>query len=203
MEFLLEGVPVELLDSIAQIIRNTPLSNHTPMAIINKVYSNFEFLVNTILQKRVDFDTSLKKFLELKGYNEDSPAYKAVNYQKNQFLHKNLLSYLSEEGFLPAGGIPTGVVDFNNINITDLKRSADEPKQLPSYHITRALSEYAPGTKVVIDGWSYKSAGISLKNNWGGEATKRMLQHCTACGFEHIVITSLFQERALTVKMTH
>lgn len=187
MEFLLEGVPVELLDSIAQIIRNTPLSNHTPMAIINKVYSNFEFLVNTILQKRVDFDTSLKKFLELKGYNEDSPAYKAVNYQKNQFLHKNLLSYLSEEGFLPAGGIPTGVVDFNNINITDLKRSADEPKQLPSYHITRALSEYAPGTKVVIDGWSYKSAGISLKNNWGGEATKRILQHCTACGFEHII----------------
>jgi hypothetical protein len=187
MEFLIEGVPVELLDSIARIVRNTPLSNHTTSAIINKVYSNFEFLVNTIYQKKKDFDTVLIKFLELPGYNEDSPAYKAVSYQKNQFLHKNLLSYLSEEGFLPAGGIPTGVVDFNNINITDLKKVGAETKQLPSYHITRALSEYAPGTKIVIDGWSYKSAGISLKNSWGGEATKRILQHCTSCGFEHIV----------------
>ncbi len=187
MEFLIGGGSIVLSNSITQIVRNTPLGNYTPGAIINKVYSDFELLSNTIHQKNEDFDTVLKKFLEMQGYNEESPAYRAVNYQKNQFLHQNLLSHLSEEGFLPAGGIPTGVVDFNNINIADLKKGAPETKQLPSYHITRALSEYAPGMKIVIDGWSYKSGGISLKNNWGGEASRRILQHCTACGYEQIV----------------
>lgn len=187
LEFLIGGDFINLSNSIMQIVRNTPLSNYTPVAIINKVYSDFEHLSNTIHQKRNGFDEVLQKFLELPGYNENSPAYKAVNYQRTQFLNKNLLSYLSEEGFLPAGGIPTGVVDFNNINIADLKDGVPENKQLPSYHITRALSEYAPGMKIVIDGWSYKSAGITMKNNWGGEASRRILQHCSTCGYEQIV----------------
>lgn len=187
LEWLIGADSIQLSQSIKQIARNTPLTNNTSAAIINKVYSNFEVLLNVTNQKKESFNNVLNKFLTMPGYSEDSPAYKAVNYQKNQFLHKNLLAYLSEEGFLPAGGIPTGVVDFNNINIADLKKSITNSKQLPSYHITRALSEYAPGMKIVIDGWNYKSAGISLKNNWGGEASKKILQHCTACGNEQII----------------
>ena len=171
--------------TIKKIILNTPLSNTLSSTIINSVYTNFSKVVNNLNAKKENFDLALSGFLTL-GYTEDSPAYKAVNFQKNQFLNKNLLAYLSEEGFLPAGGIPTGIVDFNNISYEDLD-TKPEKNQLPTYHITRALSEFAPGNELVIDGWSYKSAGISLKNIWGGEASKRVIQHCSTCGYEHII----------------
>ncbi len=178
-----------LFASIAKIIFNTPLNNNTPISLVGLVYSNFEVILNTFNRKRYNFDVALEGLLNMNGYSINSPAYKAINFQKNQFLHKNLLAYLSEEGFLPAGGIPTGIVDFNNTNIRDLQQNKENLK-LPSYHITRALSEYAPGMELVIDGWTYKSAGISLKNNWGGEATKRAIQHCNTCGYEHIIETN-------------
>lgn len=187
LTWLLTIDPSYLSTGLKNIVENTPLSNNSFFAIINEVYSNFEFLFRSIQQKNETYNVALRNFLSTAGYTEDSPAYKAVFYQKNQFLNTNLLGYLAEEGFLPAGGIPTGVVDFNNVGIADIGNAARTPKQLPSYHITRAISEYAPGMNIVIDGWSYRSAGISLRNNWGGEASKNILQHCTFCGFEHIV----------------
>ncbi|MFD3409038.1 DEAD/DEAH box helicase [Aquirufa sp. HETE-83D] len=171
--------------TIKKIILNTPLSNTLSFTIVNSVYTNFSKIVNNLNAKKENFDLALSGFLAT-DYTEDSPAYKAVNFQKNQFLNKNLLAYLSEEGFLPAGGIPTGIVDFNNISYDDLGTNPNN-RQLPTYHITRALSEFAPGNELVIDGWTYKSAGISLKNIWGGEASKRVIQHCSSCGYEHII----------------
>jgi DEAD/DEAH box helicase domain-containing protein len=177
-------------DAIKEIIKNTPFKNYSPSVIIQNVYTNFEVITTAIDNNIKNFDEALKRFVESEKYTESSPAYKAVKFQKNQFLHKNLLAYLSEEGFLPAGGIPTGVVEFNNTYKEDISRDNQNIKQLPSFHITRALSEYAPNMEIVIDGWAYKSAGISLKNNWGVNATKNILQHCTNCGAEHIVSQS-------------
>ncbi|MBL0049689.1 MAG: DUF1998 domain-containing protein [Bacteroidetes bacterium] len=174
-------------DTIESIIKNTPLISYSPSIIIQKVYSNFELLKNKTEHSVSNYNEALERFLSLHGYSESSSAYKAVKYQKLQFLKKNLLAFLSEEGFLPAGGIPTGVVEFNNAYIKNISNEKEKLKQLPSYHITRALSEYAPGMEIVIDGWSYKSEGISLKNNWGDSTTKNLLQHCKNCGAEHIV----------------
>lgn len=191
LTFLL-NTPVENFDlAIRKIVRKTPLNDLNTAAIIHKVYSNFEQIKSQVEQKNSSFEDSLNGILALQGYTVNSPAYKAVNYQKNQFLHKNLLTYLSEEGFLPAGGIPTGVVDFNNKKLKDIDRANnnnnDTKNQLPSYHITRALTEYAPGMEVVIDGRVYTSAGIILQNNFGGQAIKSILQHCNQCGYEHIL----------------
>ncbi|MFM1963400.1 MAG: hypothetical protein RLZZ172_2245 [Bacteroidota bacterium] len=190
LTFLLT-TPVDNFDlAIRKIVRKTPLNDLNTAEIIHKVYSNFEQIKSQVEQQNTSFDDSLNGILALQGYTENSPAYKAVNYQKKQFLEKNLLTYLSEEGFLPAGGIPTGVVDFNNKRVADIENNKDNNStndRMPSYHITRALTEYAPGMEVVIDGWVYTSAGIILQNNFGGQATKSILQHCTNCGYEHIL----------------
>jgi DEAD/DEAH box helicase domain-containing protein len=188
MSFLLNDIDVELYHFIRNIVYGTPLNDLNNAAIISKVYANFEQIKYKTEQKIQNFSNSLENILATDGYNVDSPAYKAVNYQINQFLNKNLLVYLTEEGFLPAGGIPTGVVDFDNSNISDIRNAKkDEENQLPSYHITRALTEYAPGMEVVIDGWVHTSAGLILQNNFGGQTTKSILQHCNNCGFEHIL----------------
>lgn len=187
MAFLLQNQVPNLSDSIRKVLKNTPLSEINTAAIIQIVYSNFNSIKEKVEQINQNFEASLNRILELPYYSDESPAYKAINYQKNQFLRKNLLTYLAEEGFLPAGGIPTGVVDFNNIGVEDLDGNNGINEQLPSYHITRALTEYSPGMEVVIDGWTYTSAGIILQNNFGEEATKSILQHCNHCGHEHII----------------
>ncbi len=190
LTFLLDS-PVDNFEAaIRTIVRQTPLNDLNTASIIHKVYSNFEQIKSQVEEKNTNFEDALAGILAIQGYTVNSPAYKAVNYQKNQFLHKNLLTYLSEEGFLPAGGIPTGVVDFNNKSIEDIAKNNENSNtndRLPSYHITRALTEYAPGMEVVIDGWVYTSAGIILQNNFGGQTTKSILQHCTNCGHEHIL----------------
>lgn len=188
LTFLINDIDVDLYNFIRNILIGTPLSDLNNAAIINKVYSNFDQIKYQVEQKIQNFNTALENILATDGYTLDSPAYKAIKYQQNQFLNKNLLVYLTEEGFLPAGGIPTGVVDFDNSNISDIRNANNEDEnQLPSYHITRALTEYAPGMEVVIDGWVHTSAGLILQNNFGGQTTKSILQHCNNCGFEHIL----------------
>ena len=191
LQYLLELPDDDLAQSISKLITGTSLSDMASVAVMQIVYNNFDQINIQVKHKNQKFVDSLNKFTTPineggYGYDTNSPAYKAVNYQKIQFINKNLLTYLSENGFLPAGGMPTGVVEFNNIGLSDLNNN-DNDNQLPSYHITRALIEYAPGREVVIDGWAYTSSGITLKSNFGQEASRSILQHCTSCGFEHIL----------------
>ncbi len=123
------------------------------------------------ITRKEGFEEKLSSLLA--EFGETSPAYKAVNYQLTQLLDKNAIGYLAEEGFLPTAGLPTGIVEFDTLNIDDIKNKRSN-KSKPSYFITRALSEFAPGNKIVIDGKSYTSEGILLKNDRGGQAEREI-----------------------------
>ena len=56
----------------------------------------------------------------------------------------------------------------------------------PSYPITSALTEFAPGNSILIDGLNYKSAGIIMKNDWGETGEKNIVQGCNSCGYQFI-----------------
>ena len=79
------------------------------------------------------------------GFNQSSPAYRAINFQHIQFLNKNLLTFLAEQGFLPSGGIPIGVVEFNNVLKTDdgklLAYVNDEWKEYPLSDEEQAIKD--------------------------------------------------------------
>lgn len=182
---------------IRHIIKNTPLQEKRIVGIIRTVVEHFQRTKELVEEKVKSFDDTLSAFLipiniggEF-GYTQNSPAYKAVNYQKKNFLKKNVLTFLSESGFLPAGGIPTGIVEFNTKFRRDINNNNDSHVSMPSYHLTRALAEYAPGMEVVIDGWTYTSGGIELQGNFGQQASKSILQHCTSCGHEQILVGNL------------
>lgn len=182
---------------IKQISKNTPLESRKTIAIIRTVLENFLAIKKLVENKVEEFNNTLDQFLIPTkaggqfGYTKESPAYKAVSYQKVNFIKKNVLTFLSESGFLPAGGIPTGVVEFNTKFVTDIRNTIDRHVSMPSYNLTRALAEYAPGMEVVIDGWTYTSGGIELQGNFGQQANKSILQHCTSCGHEQILVGNL------------
>jgi hypothetical protein len=180
--------------SLKYLKDKTPLQDKTPLCLLNIVIRNFEKTLNKTNIKKQSFKNSLDK-LKL-DFGENSPAYKSVSYQFSQFRHKHIIGYLADEGFIPSAGMPTGVVSFDTTTIEDLKlverKQRQERKEIllskpnPSYHITRALTEYAPGNNIVIDGWNYVSAGIILKNEWN-ESKREIIQACSSCGYQRIL----------------
>ena len=165
------------------IISNTPLADKSFHYLLDQVINNFQKITDKTVKRKKGFEERLNSMSV--EFGEQSPAYKAVAYQKNQFLQKNAIGYLAEEGFLPTAGLPTGIVEFDTINIDDLNRGIKN-KSKPSYFITRALSEFAPGKQIVIDGKSYTSEGIILKNDRGVQAQREIIQSCSYCGYQRI-----------------
>jgi DEAD/DEAH box helicase domain-containing protein len=185
----LMGNEVILFSSqVSNLVRNTSYENKNFTYILNKVFSNFNQLLNKSKSKKEGFESKLKQLEEEFGTN--SPAFKAVNIQYIQFLKKNALTFLAQEGFLPTAGLPTGIVEFDTTNIDSLNNKNSRKKENPSYFITRALTEFAPGNNIVIDGMNYHSSGIILDDNRGNQSSKEIIQLCNSCGYQRIVEVS-------------
>lgn len=170
--------------ALASIVENTPLQDKSSYYLLDIVIFNFQQITEKTIQKNKGYKEKLN--LLASEFGEQSPAYKASSFQKNNFLEKNAISYLAEEGFLPTAGMPTGIVEFDTINIDDLINRRHN-KSKPAYFITRALSEFAPGNQIVIDGKCYTSEGILLKNDRGAQAEREIIQSCSNCGHQRIV----------------
>lgn len=166
------------------LVQNTPLSNTSCDQMIEMVRTKFTKIAHSTIQQISDFQEKLKT-LETE-FGDNSAAYKAVKYRQRQFLGKFVLSYLAEEGFLPNAGLPVGIIEFDKITIADLQGNSSHIKDNPSYPITRALTEFAPGNNILIDGLNYKSAGIVMKNLWG-ESKRNVIQACNGCGYQRLL----------------
>lgn len=166
------------------IVKNTFLEDKSFSFLLEKTIHNFQRLSDKTHGRKNGLQEKLEGLMQ--EFGNDSPAYKAVFFQKTQFLEKNAIGYLAEESFLPSAGLPTGVVEFDTINIDDIKNKRVS-KSKPSYFITLALSEFAPGNQIVIDGKSYTSEGIILKSDRGVQAEREIIQSCTHCGYQRIL----------------
>jgi hypothetical protein len=133
--------------------------------------------------------------------NADEPLTKAQSAQRKRLEGEYLLSALSGRNFLPAYGFPTGVVQFW-IETSEERRQREGVNGPTSFEDRRFLSrgmpsrqrnigiyEYAPGSEIVIDGLSRKSAGLTL--NWQRPVTDqdvrevqslRSMHVCKSCG---------------------
>lgn len=166
---------------LKSLVCNTPIDTKQEFLVSN-VTREFKNLVNKTREQKSAFEKKLEDLISEFGNN--SPAYKAVNYRKMQFLKKFALGYLSEIGFLPNAGLPTGIVEFENTTIDDVKKSTNKVKSNPSYSISRALTEFAPGNQILIDGLSYESSGIIMQDGWGNSANRDIVQACKNCGYQ-------------------
>jgi hypothetical protein len=194
----------EFKKALYGIIRGTTFADKNFDFLIEKVIGNFQDLTNKTVYRKEGYDAKLAELTELFGI--ESPAYKTVMFQQRQFLMKNVIGYLAEQGFLPSAGLPTGVVDFDTINIEDLTRSSTadrKNKTKPSYFITRALAEFAPGKQVVIDGKCYVSAGIVMENDRGVQAERQIIQSCTHCGYQRALSVAREEQPISTCPHCH
>lgn len=183
-------------NSLIEIIKNTALHSVSTDILINRSYDTIK---NTYMElteelKRIENEKTI--LLNEDGCDESSPAIKALNFQENRIKNESVLKYLVTNNFLPGYGFPTGVVQFNTTNMTDINYKKDKKSRedtnytfngYPSRNITKALLEYAPGQQIVINGWVYQSKGIVLKNQYSEECDIKKIRSCKKCGFQEEV----------------
>lgn len=118
----------------------------------------------------------LEKEQQAAGDAQNDPYIWRINHDIKRHKKEYLLTELITGGFLPGYGFPTNITTFNPETIATIKKPrADDGesgrddnrtriKGKPSRDTAVALSEYAPGSEIVLDGRVYVSKGITL--NW-------------------------------------
>lgn len=95
-----------------------------------------------------------------------------LNYDFISLLMQNLLNYCSTHQFTPNANMPVNIVE---LKIKHNNNSFDNP----SRDLIIALSEYAPGRSVTIDGKSYTVGGV----DWDRGQAFRRIHICRDCGY--------------------
>ncbi|WP_293955610.1 MULTISPECIES: DEAD/DEAH box helicase [unclassified Sphingobacterium] len=175
------------ISHLKHLTKFTPLQDVAISSLVDHVLENFRKVLDETSHKVAGFQ---RKIMELTAeFGEDGPATRSVKRQYFTFINQNAISYLVSAGFLPSAGMPTGVVEFDNTTVQDYSGRNNNSENIdkgPSHFITRALMEYAPGTRVVIDGKSFTSAGVVLSNHTS-EAVRELIRICEGCGYQEII----------------
>ncbi len=170
---------------------------------------SYHRLVSKSCLTNQNLDESIKKCLVLldeirKGYKQrlealtssweeakntgNKFAAHAIQHRIDSFKKTFELGYLAENNFLPSAGIPTGLVEFDNV-CKENSGPKQEYRKMPTQHLSRAIIMYAPGKQVVINEWCYQSSGIALKSKFD-EAKRDVIQNCARCGYSQLVLGS-------------
>ncbi len=131
--------------------------------------------------------------------DEKDPYKRKIGRELERHCDEYLITELVRGGYLPGYGFPTDIATFNPFSVDDYKRKQNARKgkridnlsiykEKPSRDLAMALSEYAPGAQIVLDGKAYISEGITL--NWhipdeqvSGETQKILIAwRCKHCG---------------------
>ncbi len=184
-----------LIKSMDHIVRHSILETQNSNQILDCAASLMREIADGWLEEWKQLDEEEREFQNSAG--EKSPALRAIRIHKTRLSEEYLLRELATRGFLPAYGFPTNIAPFDNMTLgrlrTEQRHSREDNRyrrrELASRDLTTALREYAPGSKVVMDGLVYTSAGVTL--NWHIPADQheskeiqniRFAWRCRKCG---------------------
>lgn len=188
-EFLnwLENLDIKVYNpQLRYLIKDTALQSIDIAMIHFLVLENMSKICDLVRNQLTSFENSLER-LKVE-FGDNSPAYKAMSHRKRQYLENHILKFLAENSFLPNAGLPTGIAEFDYSNVKNISNKI--LTENATYPITQALTEFAPGNSVLIDGLSYEPAGIILKTLWGQETNRDLVQACKSCGYQRLVTES-------------
>jgi DEAD/DEAH box helicase domain-containing protein len=198
LESLLEDCPVMLASGLDYIKRKTVLEGIHLADVILPAKELLEDLQVKWLDRLNYYLGELEQIPHQQ--NATFPAY-LNRVQADLAAHRGtyLLSILITGGFLPGYGFPTNISTFNNYTISDYlqqqnnnqNNQRDDTINLiagkPTRNTAIALTEYAPGSQIVLDGKVFTSRGITLNfQNPDDTVINHQIIHtawkCRSCG---------------------
>lgn len=188
----LMSLPRKTFTGIDNIRKGTSLYGQTYERIFEEAYNIINRLQTLWNQ---EYEYLLSEIEQFEDEEDKKDAYfKKLTVEKQRHLNEYLISELVKGNFLPGYGFPTDIATFDTWSIEEWKTQKDENgrednrskfKGKPSRNIQQALMEYAPGSKVVLDGKVYTSAGISLSSlnlSDDGKDEIKTAWRCSKCG---------------------
>lgn len=100
--------------------------------------------------------------------NEPKGYGRRLNYEFTSLYSRNLLTFLSTHQFTPNANMPVGIVELL------LEDKDFHSSENPSRDMKVAISEYAPGRRIFIDGTTYLSEGVK----WNKAHPNIQIKHC-------------------------
>lgn len=162
----------EIWEDLKRLKSGTGLSGVSNQVLINSTSDAIENLF-IYLSHELNQMKSVATKANLNWSANPLPKYaQRLNYDFVGLLRQNLLIYCSTHQFTPNANMPVNIVE---LKIQHESNSFDNP----SRDLVVALSEYAPGKSVTIDGKSYTVGGV----DWDREATKTRIHICSNCGY--------------------
>lgn len=123
--------------------------------------------------------------------------HQKLNYNFVGLLNQKLLDFLSTNQFTPNANMPLNII---RLNISKENYQRAQWDKDPQRDLRTALSEYAPGSRVVIDGKTYTIAGVEWdrhQNNFDS------ISYCRDCKSVQKSVNSTSCKRCAGTNISH
>lgn len=196
----LHGENSNLIDRLKALVKYTALESATATEITLCCADSIG-LLKAVWQREFGEMLSKLEVLNCAGSaDENRVPIRAINFQLKSMRSEYLLKDLTNKGFLPGHGFPSGIVSLLTTTVEDFKRQADPSDETredvtfqrsvgPTRDRSIGIREFAPGAEVVVNGVVHRSSGITLNRHIPVEVEgKQEIQdiswhwHCRKCG---------------------
>ena len=142
-------------------------------ATLNYLEDSFAYIKNQLITLN---NEATRPDLNL-NWNGNIAGYaKRLNYEFISILTQPLLEFFSTHQFTPNANMPDNIV---SILCNPEKQFDKKQYDNPTRNLVVALTEFAPGNKITIDGKCYTSAGV----DWDRSKSYQNVYICKDCGY--------------------
>lgn len=159
---------------LQQLLKDTCFDGHEDY-VVQQARANNERCYQELSMKLEDYR------LAASGDVSDKFLTK-LNMQYLEVLNNRLLNYWATSRFTPNANMPVNVLtlDLNTTGKKDFFTPSTSSN--PSYGLREAISQYAPGNNIVVDGVAYIVRGIEFANMYQGVRTfKQIYRNSEVC----------------------
>lgn len=178
----LAKIPLKLEQDLKILLKGTIYhaegedSNDKLVYVIKRSKEENKRCFNEIAAKVNDIVYEYKRVVEERPGQDNESGYLGRLYlQFLSLLNERLISYWATNRFTPNANMPVNVVQFDLASSGKFNQHSSVRYSNPSYSLREALSQYAPGNNIIVDGVVYKVRGISFQN-----------QYCGVNAFKHV-----------------
>ena len=117
---------------------------------------------NLILSK-VKWEDDVKEIINIKEDNyKKGRSIEAISKMLKTFLEKSVIDFLAGNNVLPRYGFPIDSVNLDTLHIGEASKNVNLDRDLKL-----AISEFAPGNKIIANGYMWESYAINLSRTKG------------------------------------
>lgn len=147
VDFLTTGIKTTHYNSLNSLLRGTSIAN--PIDAINQTGVAISKCWDNLKERVDELQQAYRN--EMANARPNQNYCNLLNHKFCELMSKSLLSYWATHRFTPNANMPVNIIEFD-VNMKNLNGYGDNKLRNPSYILQDALTQYAPGNTVVMDG---------------------------------------------------